>query len=73
MGQQTYEADMVEELDGVRSYQEYVEPREEVLLALMRDLFETHWSKIVLGPWIPVAVCEIRLSEPPKEANVLDS
>ena len=72
MSEQAYEVDMVEELDGVRSYQEYVEPREDVLLAVMRDLFEVHWSKIVFGPCIQGAVFEIRLTEPPKKVSMLD-
>lgn len=69
---QAYRTETVEELDGSRSEYEYLEPKEEVLLEFLRDLFETHWSKIVFGPCIQGAVFEIRLSEPPKKVTMLD-
>lgn len=69
---QAYRKEIVEEVDGTRSEHEYLDPSEETLLALMRDLFEVHWSKIVFGPCIQGAVFEIRLTQPPKKLSLLD-
>jgi hypothetical protein len=67
-----YKTDQVIGIEGTRYEYEYMEPTEEALLALMKDLFETHWSQIVFGPCIQGAVFEVRLVEPPKKLTVLD-
>lgn len=68
----SYRTESLEEMDGSRSELEYLEPKEERLFALLRDLFETNWDKIVFGSCIQGAVYEIRLSEPPKKVTMLD-
>lgn len=67
-----YRTEMVQEVDGSRVEHEYLDLQEEKLLALLRDLFEKHWEKIVFGPCIQGAVFEIRLTAPPKKISVLD-
>lgn len=61
-----YKMESIEGVDGLRYEYEYMVPTEEALLALMKDLFETHWSQIVFGPCIQGAVFEVRLREAPK-------
>ncbi len=67
-----YRIETIEEMDGARTEYEYMEPEEGALLALLRELFETHWSKITFGPCTQGAVYEIRLTEPPKKITMLD-
>jgi hypothetical protein len=69
---QTYRTDLVEEIDGSRILYEFLECNDEILLPLMQDLFEMHWSKIVFGPCIQGAVYEIRATQPPKKLSMLD-
>ncbi len=47
-----YRTETIEEMDGARIEYEYVEPQVETLESLLRELFETHWSKIIFGPCI---------------------
>lgn len=48
-------------------------PTDEASLAsLLRNLFETHWDKIVFGPLIQGAAWEIRASAPPERIGMLD-
>ncbi|WP_447974043.1 DUF7676 family protein [Nitrospira sp. Kam-Ns4a] len=72
MPTQGYRTETIEEQDGARYHYEYMEPTEEALLGLLRDLFETHWSRIVFGPCIQGAVFEIRLTAPPQKVSMLD-
>ena len=68
----TYQTEVVDEIDGTRTEYEYVDRNEQLLLALMRELFETHWPKLVFGPCIQGAVYEIRLTKPPKKLSMVD-
>lgn len=52
-------------LDGTRTEHFDIEPSEDRLLALLRDLFEDHWSEIVFGPCLQGAVFELMFSEKP--------
>jgi hypothetical protein len=45
---------------------------EATLVLLLRDLFETHWDKIVFGPLIQGAAWEIRAEAPPTKIGMLD-
>ncbi len=54
-----------EQPDGTRTEYFEVEPRQEVLLAILRDLFEEHWDQVVFGPCIPGAVFEGRFGQRP--------
>ena len=45
---------------------------EATLVPLLRDLFETHWDKIVFGPLIQGAAWEIRAEAPPTKIGMLD-
>lgn len=67
-----YRTETIEEADGAQTEYEYLEPQEETLQALLRELFERHWSKITFGPCIQGAAYEIRLTEPPKKVTMLD-
>lgn len=67
-----YKTEQIVETDGMRYEYEFMEPTEHALLALMRDLFETHWSQIVFGPCIQGAVFEVRVTAPPKKITMLD-
>jgi hypothetical protein len=68
----SYRTETVEELDGARTVYEYLAPRAEALEALLRELFERHWSEIVFGPCVDGAVYEIRLAEAPRSVTLLD-
>ncbi len=67
-----YKTDQVHGIDGMWYEYEFMEPGEDALLALMKDLFEEYWSQIVFGPCIQGAVYEVRLVEPPKKLALLD-
>lgn len=67
-----YKTEQIVETDGMRYEYEFMEPTEHALLALMRDLFERHWSQIVFGPCIQGAVFEIRVTAPAKKITMLD-
>ena len=60
-----------EHLDGFRTEYFDVEPTQERLLALLRELFEEHWAEVIFGPCIEGAVFEGRFASRPKVA-VLD-
>jgi len=47
-------------------------PDEQVLLALLTELFRDHWDKIHFGLLIQGAVFEIKVSEPPEKIGMLD-
>lgn len=72
MTTQTYHREIITDVDGSRVEYEHLPCEEDTLLMLMRDLFETHWSKIVFGPCIQGAVFEIRTLEAPKKVSMLD-
>jgi hypothetical protein len=72
MATPAFKTEQVHGIDGMVYEYEFMEPTEETLLALMKDLFETHWAQIVFGPCIQGAVYEVRLIEPPKKISVLD-
>lgn len=69
---EAYPTETVEELDRSICEYEYMEPTQDRLLELMKELFEAHWSSIVFGPCIQGAVFEIQLSEPPRGVGFLD-
>jgi hypothetical protein len=49
-----------------------IEPSEEVLFTLFKDIFENHWDKIYFGSLIQGAVFEIKAPAPPQEIGLLD-
>ena len=63
--------EIVNEIDGSVTTYDFVEPREETLLALFRELFERHWASLRFGPCIQGAVYELVLERAPK-VTVLD-
>ena len=67
-----YKIEQIEGVDGIRYEYEFMEPAEDTLLALMKDLFEIHWPQIVFGPCIQGAVFEVRAIAPPKNITMLD-
>lgn len=72
MADPSYRIETVEELDGARTVYEYLDPTAETLEALLRELFENHWSEIIFGPCVHGAVYEIRLAEAPRSVTLLD-
>jgi hypothetical protein len=72
MATAAYRTKTFQELDGSCVVYEYLEPKEDVLLALLRELFEAHWREIIFGPCIHGAVYEIRLTDPPQQVTMLD-
>lgn len=62
----------LQNLDGSRTDLEYLEPSQQTLEALFRELFEEHWDKLTFGPCVPGAVFEIRLKEKPARVTLLD-
>ena len=52
-------------LDGTTTEYFPVEPTEERLLALVREMFEEHWGEVVFGPCIQGAVFEARFTSRP--------
>src|SRR5260370_8667013 len=58
-------------LDGTRTEYFEVECVEPTLLALLRELFEEHWSEVIFGPCIEGAVFEGRFASRPR-VSVLD-
>jgi 5,6-dimethylbenzimidazole synthase len=56
----------IEQLDGTKTILSYFEPTEETMRALVQDLFEHNWQRIVVGPCIQGAVFEICFQQPPK-------
>ena len=59
-------ANVIENLDGTRTECFLVEPGEERLLSLLKELFQAAWGEIVFGPCVEGAVFELKFSEPPK-------
>lgn len=53
-------------LDGSRSELFLVEPSQDTLLAIVREIFEEHWSEVIFGPCIEGAVFEGRLAQQPR-------
>lgn len=49
-----------------------LEPAEETLYGLLRDLFSNHWHEITFGPLIQGAAFEIRPTNPPKAVTFHD-
>lgn len=49
-----------------------IEPGEDTLLRLFKELFETHWDKIVFGSLVQGAVFEIRAPAPPQRVALFD-
>ena len=58
-------------LDGTETEHFPVEPSEERLLALLRDVFERHWREVAFGPCIQGAVFEGHFTAPPR-VSLLD-
>lgn len=58
--------DLIENLDGTSTECFGIDPTEERLLALLRELFEDAWNDIVFGPCLQGAVFELRFSDRPK-------
>ncbi len=53
-------------LDGTTTEYFAVAPSEATLLALLRDVFESHWREVIFGPCIQGAVFEGRYTAPPR-------
>ena len=49
-----------------------LDPAEELLHGLLRELFENHWQDLTFGPLIQGAAWEITVRNPPKKIVLLD-
>jgi hypothetical protein len=58
-------------LDGTRTDLFDFEPTEEALFGLLKDIFESHWDRVIFGPCIEGAVFEGRFHAPPR-VSLLD-
>ncbi len=58
--------DAIQNLDGTRTEYFEIQPTEDRLLALLKELFEDAWNDIVFGPCLQGAVFELRFSDRPK-------
>lgn len=56
----------IEQLDGTKRVLSYFEPTEETMQALVKDLFQHNWQRIVVGPCVQGAVFEVRFEQAPK-------
>jgi hypothetical protein len=56
----------VEQLDGTQRVLSYFAPTEETMRALVTDLFQHNWQRIVVGPCIQGAVFEVRFGQEPR-------
>jgi hypothetical protein len=65
------DASVSENLDGTRIELFDMDPTEDALLALLKDIFEEHWSEVIFGPCIEGAVFEGRFTARPR-VSVLD-
>ncbi|HWF61617.1 MAG TPA: hypothetical protein VN666_15085 [Nitrospira sp.] len=72
MPTESYRTEIIEDIDGMGYEYEFMEPTEGKLLALLTELFETHWSHIVFGPCIQGAVFEVRVPTAAKKISMLD-
>jgi hypothetical protein len=55
----------VAQLDGTHRVLSYFAPTEETMRALVADLFQHNWQRIVVGPCIQGAVFEVRFTQAP--------
>ena len=60
-----------ENLDGTRTEFFEIDPSEAGLLALLREIFEEHWDRVIFGPCIEGAVFEGRFTTRPR-VSLLD-
>ena len=58
-------------LDGTRTEFFELEPTEATLLALLKEIFEQHWDRVIFGPCIEGAVFEGRFTARP-DVSLLD-
>jgi hypothetical protein len=61
----------IDNLDGTRTELFEVDPTEATLLALLKEIFEQHWDRVIFGPCIEGAVFEVRFTARPR-VSVLD-
>jgi hypothetical protein len=55
----------IAQLDGTHRVLSYFAPTEETMHALVTDLFQHNWQRIVVGPCIQGAVFEVRFTQAP--------
>ena len=72
MPTESYRTEIINDVDGIGYEYEFMEPTEDKLLALLTELFETHWSQIMFGPCIQGAVFEVRVPTAAKKISMLD-
>jgi len=56
----------VAQLDGTQTILSYFAPTEETMQALVKDLFQQNWQRIVVGPCVQGAVFEVRFEHEPR-------
>lgn len=72
MKTKTRPANIIIEPDGGRCQVFEMEPAEETLFQLFRDIFETYWDRIQFGPLIQGAAWEVAAPNAPRKVSLLD-
>jgi hypothetical protein len=65
-------ANIILEKDGGRSEIFAMEPSEEPLFGLFKDIFENYWEQIRFGPLIQGAAWEVAAPNAPRKVSLLD-
>lgn len=65
MTQPDAQHEIVHHPDGAMTRYSYLDASEEAVTRLMRDIFEEHWQRITIGPWLLGAVFELPFEKAP--------
>jgi hypothetical protein len=58
--------ELIDNPDGSQTRYSYFDASEETLIRLTRELFEDHWRRLTVGPWVLGAVFELTFDRAPK-------
>ena len=72
METKTLPANILTEADGGRCEVFPMEPAEDALFELFRDIFENYWDRIQFGPLIQGAAWEVAAPNAPRKVSLLD-
>jgi hypothetical protein len=58
--------ELIDNPDGSQTRYSYFDASEETLVPLVRELFDDHWRRLTVGPWVLGAVFELTFDHAPK-------
>ena len=58
--------ELIDNPDGSQTRYSYFDASEETLVRLVRELFQDHWPRLTVGPWVLGAVFELTFDRAPK-------